>query len=158
MIKLCVFLLAASVGVARAEEGNLVPDEAQLAGVWVGVGMRGVPFYRLQLSFSGTGFLAETDMRRAVSLWEIKHWALKGTNLTFKVSPVAQLVHQTNSVSISGRWQNYWMSEVITLEVKSPGRTGGDQVVLRKENDLRGFAMDAKRATDEVQTNSVSKP
>jgi len=152
-----MLLLASSIGVVRAEEGNLVPDDARLTGVWVGVGMRGTPFYRLQLSFAGTGFLAETDMRLPVSLWEIKHWTLRGTNLTFKVSPVTLFANQTNSISISGSWQSYWMSEVVTLNLKGPGPTGSEQVVLRKESDLRWFATDAKRATDEARTNSISK-
>lgn len=49
------------------------------------------------------------------------------------------------------------MSEVLSLEVKAPGRPSGDQVVLRKEKDLQWLAADTKRATAETLTNSISQ-
>ena len=154
-----MFLLAAAIGVAHAsEQGGMVPNAKRLAGVWVGVGDDGAPFYRLQLDSDGTGFLALVETRMPVSVLRIKQWSLKGTNLTFAVSVLAPRPESTNAVSTSmtGNWHSVYVSDIIALERRVSGHT--DRAVLRMEDDLGWLARDGKRATDAARTDSASKP
>ena len=136
----------------------MVPNAERLAGVWVGVGDDGSPFYRLQLDSDGTGFLALAEARMPVSVLRIKQWSLKGTNLTFAVSVLVPRPASTNMVSISimGNWHSVYVSDIIALERGSSGHTA--RAVLRKEDDLGWLATYAKRDTHAARAASASKP
>ena len=159
MNKICVILLMAVSGLVHAsDEGGMVPNPERLAGVWVGVGDDGGPFYRLELDSDRTGFLALAETRMPVWVLRIKQWNMKGTNLIFAVSVLAPSAESTNSVSISmtGNWHGVYVSDIIAVERRVSGHT--DRAVLRKEDDLGWLARYAKRATDAARTDSASKP
>jgi hypothetical protein len=159
MNKICIVLLVAIIRLGyAAEEAGVVPKAERLAGVWVGVGDDGSPFYRLQLDSDGTGFLALAETRMPVSVLRIEHWSPKGTNLAFATSVLVPRPASTNtgSISVTGNWHSVYVSDIITLERRASGRTA--RAVLRKEDDLGWLATYAKRDTDAARAASASKP